>query len=111
MQSDEANGQHRSPVNLFVFGDLVLDHLIPVTDIPAPLHAGEREQFGSGLPRKNYAGGAALTARLIASLSDGRTFLWGLSGDSRWGSFSHLLELSQQFDTVVSPIQYRASHS
>lgn len=113
------------PINVFVLGDLVLDHVIPVrrrppieihpadytTELPKPRDEHELP-VRYGLARRNFAGGAAISARLAAAFcNDGRTCLWGLSGRSQWGSFHDILELSQHFDAVATPIMNYASHN
>lgn len=114
-------GKTEKKVNVFVIGDLVLDHLIPVyvphgqhPNIDAPDISGQADYsiIRYGLPRQNFAGGAALAARLASKIADrGRVCLWGLSGRSQWGSFHNILEVSQQFDYSENPIHNYAAHS
>jgi bifunctional ADP-heptose synthase (sugar kinase/adenylyltransferase) len=101
-----------SPVNIFVLGDLVVDHFIPIVEKPPPFEAALNETVANGLPRRTIAGGAANSARQIAALCrGGRTCLWGPSGASPWGTFLQLLQRSQNIDGVDNPIAYLGSHN
>jgi bifunctional ADP-heptose synthase (sugar kinase/adenylyltransferase) len=97
-------------VNIFVFGDLVLDHLIPVKDKTRQSQPAGKETVVDGRPRKTFTGGAANCARLIAAQGSGRTCLWGLSGHSSWGSFPQLLQRSQAIDQADEAIIYHGAH-
>lgn len=81
--------------SIFVFGDLVLDHFIPVAEKRGPFQPVGHERGFDGQPRRTVAGGAANCARLLAALSRGRTCLWGLSGRSPWGTFVQVLQRSE----------------
>ncbi len=101
-----------TPVNVFVLGDLVVDHFIPIVDKTTPYQSVGNEHVVNGLPRRTIAGGAANSARQIAALSEGgRTCLWGPSGYSPWGSFLQLLQRSQNIDGVDHPITYLGCHN
>lgn len=99
-----------SPANVFVLGDLVLDHLIPVVDKRGDFHPRRKERVVEGRARKTFAGGAANCARLLAALSAGRTCLWGLSGYSPWGSFPKFLR-SNTTATGGAGIIYYGAHA
>lgn len=101
----------RVPVNIFVLGDLVLDHFIPVTNKERPFQRVGEEQVFQGHPRRTIPGGAANGARLIASLGRGRICLWGLSGYSPWGSFINLLERSHKTSRPDRGVIYYGSHN
>jgi sugar/nucleoside kinase (ribokinase family) len=81
--------------NIFVFGDLVLDHFIPVEEKRKPFQSVGLERVFDGQPHRTIAGGAANSARLLAALSHGRTCLWGLSGHSPLGTFVQVLKRSE----------------
>ena len=84
--------------NLLVIGDLILDHTLFVgAERPLSVPGETRLPVEQ---RQNTAGGAANTARIISRLSFGKTYLWGISGPSRWGSFRKILEDSQILDGV-----------
>src|SRR5436305_795769 len=101
----------RVPVNIFILGDLVLDHFIPVTAKQRPFQAVGSERVFEGHPRRTIPGGAANCARLIASLGRGRTCLWGLSGHSPWGSFVQILEKSHLSERPDRGVIYHGSHN
>lgn len=100
----------KQAVNLFVFGDLVIDHTAFVNEMaanyPVPV-AGE--QAFRVRHRLDTAGGAATTARTIDALTSGTTFLWGLIGNSPWGTFRAILENSQALDAAKSRIEFRGA--
>ena len=95
--------------NIFVVGDLIIDHTIFVN---------ESRYLGriSGGPvyrvfrRMDTAGGAANSARILAVLNQGRTALWGLTGESHWGSFRSILENCHRIDGAHSNVQFRGAH-
>ena len=99
------------PINIFVFGDLVLDHFIPLTVKARPYHETPGEQSFDGHPRRTVPGGAANSARLIAALGSGRVCLWGLSGYSPWGSFVQILERSNLSNRPDRSVIYHGSHN
>lgn len=94
--------------NVFVIGDLVIDHTVFVTPPehrhPEPVSG---EDAWSVLHRLDTAGGAATAARTINMLSDGTTFLWGLIGSSPWGTFRSILDNSQSLDGATHRIEFR----
>lgn len=98
-------------VNVFVLGDLVLDHFIPAT-AKQRLHQPEAgERVFDGHPRRTIPGGAANCARLIAALGLGRVCLWGLSGHSPWGSFAEILQKSSVSDRPDRGVIYHGAHN
>ena len=97
-------------VNIFVFGDLVLDHLIPVVEKTRPHQTGAEQLVRDGRLRMTIAGGAANCARVIAALNSGRTCLWGLSGYSPWGAFPQILQQCHAIDGAESGAIYHGSH-
>lgn len=108
--------RRRSPVkllrrdaNVFVLGDLLIDHTVfvePMRDYPAPVSG---ESSFRVKRRIDTAGGAATTARAIANLTSGTTILWGLVGDSPWGTFRSILEKSQALDRAANNIELRGA--
>jgi sugar/nucleoside kinase (ribokinase family) len=84
--------------NSFVIGDLVIDHAIYVEDSTPDHQQIVDETIYKVLRRTDTAGGAANCARILAALSTGNTYLWGLVGSSHWGTFRKILEHSQQVD-------------
>jgi len=99
------------PVNVFVLGDIIFDHLIPVDLKRGAHHAAGKEIVYDGQRRETIVGGAANTARLAAALGGGTVCLWGLSGYSPWGSFTQILERSQSREGVGNPIVYHGADS
>jgi hypothetical protein len=96
--------------NVFVIGDLAIDHSVFVS---APkqqrLEPFTGEEPFQVIRRLDTAGGAATTARTINMLPEGTTFLWGLIGNSPWGSFRTILENSQALDGGTRRIEFRGS--
>jgi bifunctional ADP-heptose synthase (sugar kinase/adenylyltransferase) len=94
--------------NIFVIGDLVIDHTVYVSS-----EAEIRARQHTGVPiyqvvrRLDTAGGAANCARVLAVLNPGHTFLWGLIGKSHWGDFRSILEHCQLIDGAHSNIKFR----
>jgi sugar/nucleoside kinase (ribokinase family) len=96
--------------NIFVIGDLVVDHTVFVQEPSGPHQNIEGEPIYEVIRRIDTAGGAANTARILAILNPGHTFLWGLTGESNWGSFRSILEKSQAIDGASSNIKFRGVH-
>jgi sugar/nucleoside kinase (ribokinase family) len=96
--------------NIFVIGDLVIDHTVFVQSPSGPHQNIEEEPIYEVTRRIDTAGGAANTARILAVLNQGYTFLWGLTGVSNWGSFRTILEKSQAIDGANSNIKFRGIH-
>jgi sugar/nucleoside kinase (ribokinase family) len=94
--------------NFFVLGDLIIDHTVFVTE-PLPHQQKEGEPIYRVLRRMDTAGGAANTARILAVLNPGQTFLWGLMGESNWGSFRSILENCQRIDGADSNVEFRGA--
>lgn len=97
--------------NVFTFGDLVLDHFIPVAEKEGPFQPVGHERGFNGRPRRTITGGAATCARLIAALSRGRACLWGLSGHSPWGSFVEILQRSQAQSGAGQGVIFYGAHN
>lgn len=95
--------------NIFVIGDLVIDHTIFVKDSPSE-RGSTRVPVFEVLRRLDTAGGAANCARILAVLNPGHTFLWGLIGRSNWGDFRGILEHCQAIDGAHSNIKFRGAH-
>jgi len=97
--------------NSFVIGDLVIDHAISVAETTPNHQQIKNERIFKVLRRTDMAGGAANCARILASLSAGQTFLWGLVGSSHWGSFRKILEHSQDIDgsSLHNKIEFRGA--
>ena len=93
-------------VNIFVFGDLVLDHAIFVKKKGGRSQRVGDEKIYDVIRRIDTAGGAANCARVLAVLSRGRTFLWGVTGASPWGAFASVLRNAEVSDCAVSPIVF-----
>ena len=93
--------------NIFVIGDLVIDHTIFVKIPESPHQPVGGEKIFEVLRRVNTAGGAANVARTLSILNEGKTFLWGIVGHSRWGDFRTILEESQTLDGARSNIEFR----
>jgi hypothetical protein len=97
-----ANGARN---NIFVIGDLVIDHTVVVKAVERPHDV--RGTVYEVIRRIDTAGGAANCARILAALSPGFTFLWGLIGHSVWGGFRGVLENSQIIDGSNLAIKFR----
>jgi sugar/nucleoside kinase (ribokinase family) len=95
-----------SAKNIFVIGDLVIDHTVFVKDPPLD-RASLRVPVYEVLRRLDTAGGAANCARILAVLNPGHTFLWGLIGRSNWGDFRRILEHCQAIDGAHTNIKFR----
>jgi bifunctional ADP-heptose synthase (sugar kinase/adenylyltransferase) len=100
-----------TPHNIFVLGDLVLDHFIPVTEKLLPHQPVLRERVVDGHQRRTIAGGAANCARVIAALGRGRACLWGLSGYSPWGAFVQILDRSIAADGAETRVIFHGAHN
>jgi bifunctional ADP-heptose synthase (sugar kinase/adenylyltransferase) len=91
--------------NILVIGDLVLDHTVFIKAAErGKHHVVANEQIYDVLQRLDTAGGAANTARILALLSKGQTFLWGVTGKSNWGNFRDILTHSQALDQARSNV-------
>ena len=102
----------QSSINVFVIGDLVLDHAIFVRRPEKPHQPIGNEKVTEVVRRVTMAGGAANCARALASIGRGQVFLWGITGQSPWGDFSDILDRSQTYDGAVrgGRVQLRALH-
>lgn len=100
------------PVNIFVLGDLVLDHAIFIRRKGTPFEAVGNEKVSEVRTRITMAGGAANCARALAALGSGHTFLWGITGKSPWGEFSDVLSRSHIYDCAVirGRVSFRGYH-
>jgi sugar/nucleoside kinase (ribokinase family) len=91
----------------FIIGDLVIDHTIFVRETTAYHQPKQDESIYQVLRRTDTAGGAANCARILAELSDGDTYLWGITGKSQWGEFRSILSHSQEVDGSAKSIEFR----
>jgi bifunctional ADP-heptose synthase (sugar kinase/adenylyltransferase) len=101
--------EERRMCHSFIIGDLVIDHTIFVKDTTADHQQKARERIFQVLRRTDTAGGAANCARILAALSDGETYLWGIIGKSRWGDFRSILAHAQAVDGSRNAIELRGS--
>ena len=88
--------------NIIVIGDLVIDHAIFVEE-----RRRTRENEDKVIRRQDTAGGAANTARILAVLNSGKTYLWGVIGTSHWGNFRSILEMSHLLDGALTNVELR----
>src|SRR5437764_910156 len=93
--------------NIFVIGDLIIDHTVFAHQRTEAVQPTESETVLNVLRRQDTAGGAANSARILAVLNDGLTYLWGVLGDSRWGNYRSILESSELLDDAHSNIELR----
>ncbi|MFO0984033.1 MAG: hypothetical protein U1E76_20320 [Planctomycetota bacterium] len=100
----------KANINVFVLGDLVLDHAVFVQQKKKTYQSVENEKVYEVVSRVSHAGGAANCARILATLSNGRTYLWGLTGRSPWGRFSEVLANSRNYDAATNNIHFRGAH-
>src|SRR5260370_31802321 len=91
----------------FIIGDLVIDHTVFVKDTTADHQPKGGEHIFQVLRRTDMAGGAANCARILAALSDGETYLWGITGRSHWGRFRTILSHAQAVDGSTKAIELR----
>lgn len=95
--------------NIFVIGDLVIDHTIFLKSRSSEKHnpiGGEK--IFKVLRRQDTAGGAANCARILAVINEGQTSLWGVLGQSCWGDFRSILQNCHTMDEADSNIEFRA---
>lgn len=96
--------------NFMVAGDLIIDHAVFVKTHDEPIHpeaVPEKINY-TVVSRQSTAGGAANTARILAALyPEGKIYLWGILGDSHWGTFRKILEGSQAMDGVFNDVELR----
>lgn len=97
----------KKSTNIFVIGDLVIDHTIFVRDATVTHKGIAGEPIYEVVRRADTAGGAANNARVLAVLSPGKTFLWGLVGRSNWGSFRSILEKCHAIDEADASVEFR----
>ncbi|MCA1613418.1 MAG: PfkB family carbohydrate kinase [Acidobacteria bacterium] len=98
---------NKRSTNIFVIGDLVIDHTIFVRDATVTHKGIAGEPIYEVVRRVDTAGGAANNARVLAVLSPGKTFLWGLVGRSNWGSFRSILEKCHAIDEADANVEFR----
>jgi bifunctional ADP-heptose synthase (sugar kinase/adenylyltransferase) len=94
--------------NIFVIGDLVVDHSVFVKDDPDTIRIHqsiEGEKIFEVFKRQDDAGGAANTAKILSTINKGRTFLWGILGKSNWGDFRSILNNSNDHEVTSFPIE------
>jgi sugar/nucleoside kinase (ribokinase family) len=95
--------------NIFVIGDLVIDHTLFVSvDFERPHQKVPGEDIYEVLNRQDDAGGAANTARILSIINEGKTFLWGIIGASPWGDFRSILMNSDKHNEPLNPIEFRS---
>jgi sugar/nucleoside kinase (ribokinase family) len=94
--------------NIFILGDLVVDHDV-IVRLSDAMH-GSGEGRYDVVRRQDTAGAAANSARILAVLNDGTTSLWGIVGRSNWGSFREVLEASHAIDGAASMVELRGIH-
>lgn len=95
------------PINIFIVGDLVIDHTVFLREASSRHQRIADELIYEVVRRMDMAGGAANNARILAVLSQGKTFLWGLVGRSNWGSFRSILEKCHAIDEADSNVEFR----
>jgi len=95
--------------NIFVIGDLVIDHTVFVRIPTGSFQPATGEAVYKVIRRQDTAGGAANSARILSVLNEGHTYLWGVIGGSKWGSFRMILESSELLDNARSNIEFRGS--
>jgi bifunctional ADP-heptose synthase (sugar kinase/adenylyltransferase) len=93
--------------NVVVIGDLYVDHDIFVSQLETQKDSGATEPRYTVLRRQDTAGGAANSARILSVLSDGDTYLWGVVGNTHWGTFRDVLEKSHSIDAAMRNIELR----
>lgn len=93
--------------NIFVIGDLVIDHTVFVMIPTGTFQAATGESVYRVIRRQDTAGGAANSARILAALNEGQTCLWGIIGSSTWGNFRSILDASQLLDNAQLNIEFR----
>ncbi len=97
-----------TPRNVFVLGDLVIDHTVYIEDdYQRQATSRDDERIYRVLRRQDTLGGAANCARILAVLNSGHTFLWGIHGHSPWGTFAQLLAYCLVLDGAESNIEFR----
>jgi sugar/nucleoside kinase (ribokinase family) len=97
-------------VNIFVFGDLVLDHVILVGKKEREYQSIGSEKIYEVRRRISSAGGAANCARVLASLGAGRVSLWGLTGHSAWGMYPQIISIGHTFDGSHTSVVFHGIH-
>lgn len=98
------------PINVFVIGDVVLDHAILVRQKRKAYQPVGTERVFEVKHRLNTAGGAPNCARILAAVGTGMTFLWGAVGRSPWGTFSDILKDSQNLDAAGNRVIFCGLH-
>lgn len=97
--------------NVFVIGDLVIDHTIfVIKDNERHHQAVEEEKIYEVFRRQDDAGGASNTAKILSVINRGKTFLWGILGSSNWGDFRQILLNSNNVDETSIPIELRGAN-
>lgn len=96
--------------SIFVLGDLVIDHVVFVESPKGPHTPAAGETVNVVKRRQDIAGGAANSARALAVMNEGTTYLWGVFGRSHWGTFRQILESSHLLDGVDDGVQLRGVH-
>jgi sugar/nucleoside kinase (ribokinase family) len=93
--------------NIFILGDLMVDHTIFVADPGRHYQNAPGESVYKVNRRQNNAGGAANCARILSVLNKGTTYLWGIIGNTKYGNFRSILEASHGLDRAHKNIELR----
>lgn len=96
--------------NIYVIGDLVIDHTVFVKEPSGYPRGNEGESIYEVVSRIDTAGGAATCARILAIINKGETILWGMTGESNWGSFRSILANCHVLDSARCSIEFRGVH-
>jgi sugar/nucleoside kinase (ribokinase family)/energy-coupling factor transporter ATP-binding protein EcfA2 len=93
--------------NLFVIGDLIIDHTVFIQSPTVPHKGLGNEDVYEVVRRIDTAGGAANSARILAVLNYGKTSLWGVLGKSNWGDFRTIISNCHAMDGANSNVEFR----
>jgi hypothetical protein len=96
--------------HVFIIGDLIVDHDIFVRGrATSSSNSQGTESHLDIIRRQDTAGGAANSARILAILNEGETYLWGVVGKCHWGNFRTILEGSHAIDGAQKLLNFGAS--
>ncbi len=94
--------------HVFVIGDLIVDHDVFVrARTTSSSDSPGTESHLDIIRRQDTAGGAANSARILAILNEGKTYLWGVVGKCHWGNFRTILEGSHAIDGAPTYVELR----
>jgi hypothetical protein len=93
--------------NIYVIGDLAVDHDVFARELEPTTESAEGERRFQVLRRQDTVGGAGNSARILAVLNEGATFLWDVVGGSHWGTFRRILSNSHAIDGASSFVELR----